>query len=465
MLITIWTVLLVRSCLCSATTLIGAIADEALPKMPADWTDDPKNWLQASHVDNEEDLWSKPNDCDPRVLHSSAPLTLLFAVSEYWPIINQQRQRSSSERAGQTFEVHLLGSAYPFEGRSDWSIFASRRPKSIKKVRIVLILGTPWQSDNVPMMKTKEFDESMSLLQNRKSMGLVHNRSRDTGRGKKPEAGKVVAAHMECQNKSAQAQEDKQFRKADLCRDHGDGLEVVCIEKYYQDVADELPVPDAVAMFSPGFPQLARRSWDEVLRRVLLAKIPIIVGDILRAGSLTQIFQDGKEGSGEGNMTQTAMQAYGARRLGFFQNPFPILSIGKLHAFAKNGVLQVFHGRHEGAEPFVMPSEEEVQRRKEELQSFPFEKYFKDEVNAKEIRESLLISTSTAYDDAMRQHYLPMLREFFENAHPLSSSSVTKLHDLGLTLFKGEKAYKSKHWGLKDWFFIFQNLDGAENIF
>jgi hypothetical protein len=92
-------------------------------------------------------------------MHSSAPLTLLFGLSTFWEEIKNYRAVSGAA-SNKPLEIHVPGSAYPFEGRSDWSLLASHKPADIPAVRIVLVLGTPWHEDNVPVMKAaKEYNE------------------------------------------------------------------------------------------------------------------------------------------------------------------------------------------------------------------------------------------------------------------------------------------------------------------
>mmetsp|Transcript_59917 Transcript_59917/g.104816 ORF Transcript_59917/g.104816 Transcript_59917/m.104816 type:complete len:488 (+) Transcript_59917:41-1504(+) len=465
--------------LCTASAALAATPRHEF----ADWSQGEMSWKQASLPDDEKDLWSKLNACDTRVLHGSAPLTLLFGVSKFWSHLS--KRRAVTQRTEQPFEVHVVGAAYPFEGRSDWSLLASRRPKDVAKVRIVLILGTPWHTDNVPLMNTNDYNESMSLLE----ISLTGRNVRRSAGVRDPEAGKWHDDFLECSKKSMQAKEDKGWRKADVCRDHGNGLEVVCVEKYYQDVADELPSPDVVAMFSPGFPQLARRSWDEVLRKLLLAEVPIMVSDLVSSYRMDDVFKNGKKTvvaagkrwkvrkqSMEDGMTLMAMQAYGARRLGSFRNPFPIFNFRRGDdAIAKNGVLQVFHGRQDNAKPFKMPRDDEVLRRKDLLERLNLAKYFEDKDNAKEVKESLLIPTSTAYERAMSQLYLPTMRDLIKDHHKhgdkgLSGRPLAKLQELGLAP-DGKKAKSSgkckkgtchlKPWGVEDWIYIIQHLNGA----
>ena len=44
---------------------------------------------------------------------------------------------------------------------------------------------------------------------------------------------------MHCRESSNITAEDKIFKKEDLCRDHGNGLEVVCVEEYYQEATTQ----------------------------------------------------------------------------------------------------------------------------------------------------------------------------------------------------------------------------------
>merc|ERR1719331_2750728 len=99
-----------------------------------------------------------------------------------------------------------------------------------------------------------------------------------------PEVGTIGHDGNVIKCKGQAAKDAKSFKKSELCRNHGNGLEVVCVEKYYQEASADLPKPDLVVMFSPGFPQLGRRSWDQVLRPLLDSTVPIMVNDIFNSG-------------------------------------------------------------------------------------------------------------------------------------------------------------------------------------
>jgi len=367
-------------------------------------------------------------------------------------------------------EVHIVGAAYPFEGRSDWSLLASRRPADVKKVRIVLVLGTPWHQDNVPVMDAaKEFDEKRSFLM------------QFSAKVRKPETGKIRDGAIECKKSGAQVEEDQSFKKADLCRDHGNGLEVVCVEKYYQDVSAELPKPDLVAMFSPGFPQIARRSWDQVLRGLLESETPIMVGDLLYSDSIAKVFESGKsktlaapgdnwyvkKSKSEDGMTLRAMRAYGARKLGSFRNPFPILiPRGTNDVVAKNAVLQVFRGRRATAKPFKLPSAEAMEKRKAAVNALQLKEIDRDDdSNAEEIKASMLIPTSKSYDKAMYQLYRKEIKGWVQHKikhqnkdKPLSKEWLSMVEKLGLTGSTNRK----KPWNVNEWMFVLQKLQVEE---
>jgi hypothetical protein len=442
-----------------------------------DWSHGVASWQQATEAQGNTSLWTEPNFCDARVLHGSAPLSVLFGISKIWDEIKHRRvslaQSGEAPQAdGKPLEVHILGSAYPFEGRSDWSLLASRRPPDVPKVRVVLVLGTPWHQDNVPVMKADEFDEERSLLQVSEQLGA---------KVPKPETGKIKDGAIQCANKGAISTEDSNFKKADLCRDHGNGLEVVCIEKYYQEASADLPKPDVVAMFSPGFPQIARRSWDQVLTSLLTTEVPIMVCDLLYATSVDRVFTSGKSkqvaqpGSSwavkrtrfEDGMTLRAMRAYGARRLGAYRNPFPILiTRGQNDVTAKNAVLQMFRGRLASAKPLKLPSAAWIEKRKKMVKAMILG-HLDDDSNAEEIKTSMLLPTTAAYDRAMYQIYRAQVRRYVKDElralrkknKPIDEEWMSMVVKLGLT---GEP--RKKPLNLKEWAFILQKLKVADEF-
>jgi len=211
--------------------------------------------VQASIGGSRRGLWYEPNACDVDVLHSSAPLTVLFSITSFWQEIKARRETVGS--TNKPLEVHVIGASYPFEGRADWSFLSKSKPPHVPGVRVVLVLGTPLQSDNVPPMGgAKPF----SMFQ-------------------QPEAGRWSDKRTQivCDGQGTWGTDtlDKGLSKAELCRDHGNSLEVVCFEEYYSDAKKKLPRPDLAVMFSPGFPQLERRTWDAELRWMLQDAVPI----------------------------------------------------------------------------------------------------------------------------------------------------------------------------------------------
>lgn len=472
------TVLLAAS---AVARMLAAPAQSPAQSATVDWASGKASWKQATQATSgDERLWTQPNFCDSRVLHSSAPLTVLFGVSTFWDEIKHRRASlaqvdGATATASKPLELHVLGAAYPFEGRSDWSLLASRRPADVPSVRVVLVLGTPWHMDNVPRMTmAKEFDENRSFLM---QLGAA---VRNTTRSKAPETGKISGGELKCDKKGDMTKEDKTFTKADLCKDHGNGLEVVCIEKYYQAVEAELPKPDAVVMFSPGFPQIARRSWDLVLRHVLSSEVPVMVCDLVYADSIPDAFKNGKgkhvRSGGkwsvkrtrfEDGMTLRAMRAYGARRLGAYRNPFPIL-IDRGHGdfTAKNAVLQVFRGRLNHAKPWKFESAKKQEHRKKVIGDVKMQLDSPEDV--KEIRDSMLVSTSKAYDRGMWQIYRDQIRDAVkEQIQKKKARNVTidpkwmaMVEKMGLT---GNK--RKKPWTLKEWVFVLEKLKVADEFF
>lgn len=437
-----------------------------------DWSSGASAWQSAmGKYEAESDLWTQPNFCDAKVLHGSAPLTVLFGLSTFWDEVKARRDSLEPSGAAETskpLEIHIPGAAYPFEGRSDWSLLADHRPPDVPKVRVVLVLGTPWHEDNVPVMDgAREHDEvdKTNLLQFGVSI-----------RKPKPEVGSVGSeGQLQCRKKSTLAKGDEDFRKADLCRDHGNGLEVVCVEKYYQEAAAELPKPDLVVMFSPGFPQLARRSWDKPLRALMDSDVPIMVNDLL-PDTDSKIYdvtgkslpQPGKEWTfdrktGEGGMTLTAMEAYDAKRVGGWRNPFPIYIPQDDVVIAKNIMVQLYRGRNPGARPWVMPSRDALKRRKRLLNLVKFTDFL-DKDNAKEVKKSLLTPTSTAYDKAMWIFYRDTVKKQVMDKRAKDSKKYrNRLRKEWKPIV--EKLWRRKRdtpWTLDEWTFILAQLKFTE---
>jgi len=423
----------------------------------ADWAQGKESWQLVR--DSDQQLWEEENSCDVRALRGSAPLTVLFGLSTFWRHVQKQRQETGS--TAKPLEIHVLGAAYPFEGRSDWSLLATRRPAGVPAVRVVLVLGTPWHADNVPEPEKNRGEASLLQLASHPVAGRWSDKKEE----------------LVCKNDAELEELDTAWKKADFCRDHGNGLEVVCIEKYYQDASAQLPKPDVAVMFSPGFPQLARRSWDQVLRGLLDDNVVVMVGDLVnRRAPIAEVFSHGKPGgpwtveerSDEDGMTLIGMNAYGARRLGTRRSPFPILIKHGDTAIAKNSVLQVFRGRVARSTDQSLPSASTLAEDAKFVRSVDWKKLFKherDEDIAKEYRDSLLVPTSAAYEKAMRIYYTPELRSRAQDkSASLTHEQRERLTRLGLLGNADIAPENRKRWGPRTWVFVTRTLD-AMNIF
>lgn len=470
----------------SDTKLMAVSSDGSAERMgdtdeDSDWSRGASAWKQVANLHAKENLWGQPNFCDARAVHGSAPLTLLFGLSNFWDVVKKRRNHLGS--GDKPLELHILGSSYPFEGRANWSLLARKRPANVPGVRVVLVLGTPWQSDNVPTMTSSsewsepaQVSEKGALLQDSQSSRQVRS-----AKEVDPETGKVSDdGVIRCDRQSNLREDDAKFTKEDLCRDHGNGLEVVCVEKFYQDAVDDLPKPDLVAFFSPGFPQMARATWDPVLRSLLQSNVPIMVSDLY---STNKHFYDGKnklpaagsnwelsEKEWEAGMTLMGMNAYEARRIGAKRNPFPIVipQGGSREVIAKNAALQVFQGRKDGAKPFDVPSAREVEARKALVEDARLEKHMEDPQNAKDIITSMTEPTSAQYFAGMWKMYKGQVKEKFQQLYAgskfrerLSHKQQRIAEDMGLT----DKQDRDTPWTFKEWMFALTELKFGDNVF
>lgn len=421
------------------------------------WSDGFASWNAA----RDHDLWDKPNACDRSVLQGSAPLTVLFTISQIWDTVREQRTKYN--RASDPFEVHVLGAAYPFEGRSDWSLLAARRPADVPSVRVSLILGTPFQSDNVPPLNGQP--NSFLGLQSE----II------------PAAGKWSDRREEvvCKGngKWGTAALDEGWSKEDLCRDHGNGLDIVCIEKFYQDVREELPKPDLAVMFSPGFPQLRRRSWDPVLIELLNDGIPFMVSDVVTTSTWgNELRLSGHSGKpilpgdewkigsasiGEEWQTSMLMQHYGANLVDARRGPFPILH-REYGVLAKNAVVQIYQGYGPDRQPTNLPSVEEVNKHKEIINSINWQNISDEGCSLRELKKMFASPTSQAFDDAMKSMYLSQFKEIARSeAKRLSTQQRQMLQEYGL-LAGSDSGGEPKRWDLKVWAFLLQTF-GCDN--
>jgi hypothetical protein len=278
------------------------------------------------------------------------------------------------------------------------------------------------------------------------------------------------------------------WSKNDLCRDHGNGLEVVCLEKYYQDVREDLPKPDLAVMFSPGFPQFQRRSWDTVLIGLLNSRIPIVVSDVVTLGSwgyklhLPRVSDKpiapgsrwkSRARIGENWQTWMTMQKYKAAKITARRNPFPILHKEDGGILAKNAVIQIYEGYKPNAKPTQQLSLQRIRKFQEQFKRVNWTdvghkgcKGIDDPggaIGVTELRHGYKYPTSRAFDDAVRDLYKDGIRE---QVHHFQTSELTDgeraaLREYGL-LRNDRNKYRRVHWGLDDWVSIARILGCLE---
>merc|ERR1719502_1495687 len=272
---------------------------------------------------------------------------------------------------------------------------------------------------------------------------------------------------------------DQGWKKKDICKDHGNGLEVVCIEKFYQDVRADLAPPDMAVMFSPGFPQLGRRSWDSVLINLLSDKVPLMLSDVITTrgkswGYNLSIPEFGKKpvppggkwdpskDIGEDWQTWIAMKKFGAQRLVARRGPFPILHFEDGGVLAKNAVIQVYAGYKPNRKPTPPLSEDVVKKYNEAFKKVNWDKVGNDDCPAGELKRIFKFPTSRAFDHAVRALYL---NDFKEDARKrrarLNQKQIARLQGLGL-IASDPPLKKPKRWNLKAWTFILKTL-GCQN--
>jgi len=422
-----------------------------------DWSTGKFAWnaaLQASTMSATE-LWNEENVCDPRAVAGSAPLTVLFGVSSFWETISKQRKATGTS---EPLEVHVIGASYPFEGRADWSLLASRRPADVPGVRVVLVLGTPWQGDNLPTLKHD------SALQFNSTIAGGLGAAKDH-----PIGGRWSNGGVKCTDAEAMKTYDASFTKQNLCRDHGNGLEVVCLEKFYQD--SNLKKPDIAVMFSPGFPQLARRSWDSVLQDLLDKDVIVMVNDEVFGESLNSMFlaKDSKgtapgaawkptaKRQGEDTDTLIAMRAYRARRRTSRRNPFPLIIREGKELIAKNAVVQVFQGRLDGATRMSLPTATVLAADTAAVNKFDWKKF--ESGYADDIKKSLLTPVSPAYEEACRAIHEASLRGIIQRKGVKFFGAKDRGFLRRLGLVGRATKQEQERWGPQAWLFFLKHLD------
>lgn len=466
---------------------LAALCTPAAAAAVVDWTAGPTAWKTAreASLSAEPGLWSEANGCDPKALSQAAPLTVLFGLATFWNEVRAARDARGGS-AGQPLEVHVLGAAYPFEGRSDWGLLAARRPPDVPKVRVVLVLGTPFQADGVPEMRAAEKPEgthAASLLQ--VSSGRLV--SGDTSARQRQRHLAAMRRHpiggywdegegrLMCSGKGAATSRSEGFDPRSVCRDHGNGLEVVCVEKFYQDVSGELPEPDLAVMFNPGFPQPGRRSWDAVLLDLLARNVTMLVSSqVYGDGPPSSLLEQGGGRPGgpwhvqtsEDFQTTATMAHYGASSKGVRQSPFPILEAEDNDVVAKNAVVQVIRGFREGRAPPKAPSATQAARDREFLEGVDWKRVSKrgksDLGTVLSMKKSLLVPVSRAYDDATREVFLPILADQVAEMK-LSDAQREKLRRLGVPLgpeglLQEPRPARAQRWGPRALVWLMENV-------
>ena len=296
-------------------------------------------------------------DNDPVVLAATAPLTVLYILSHY-------SDRIFPNGLPELIRVHVPGAAYPFEGRGDWSLLSNAVPSG-SKLEVSLILGTPDHNDMVPELK-----RSLNTL------------------------------------------------RRETCRTHGN-VSVLCFEKYYQQVAGELPTPHLVVMFNPGFPQIARRSWDATLLMLLKQRVPCAVSTQMTSHKGTPVGGEPwstnfTEEADEEFPVHATLKAFGADIWGTTGSPFPIVSrdMGRVLGRAlKNGAIEIFQGLKAGKQ---LPKAGSARSPAELLflKNFDWKDFAQETtLDGDEVREGLETPVSDAWEVATDDTYIKVLEQ------------------------------------------------------
>jgi len=276
---------------------------------------------------------------------------------------------------------------------------------------------------------------------------------------------------------------DQNWSKDDLCRDHGNGLEVVCIEKYYQDVRENLTSPDLAVMFSPGFPQLARRTWDTVLIGLLNTKVPLMISDVITVpswgykltlpqyGYKTPVppggrwYPNASAHFGEDWQTWLAMKKYGAQKIKARRGPFPILHRENGEVLAKNAVVQIYEGYRPKRQPTKQLSDSDIRMYAEKFESINWKQIGSKACPASVLKKAFAFPTSRAFDNALRDMYIDdFVRRAHKHRNSFNQEQIAKFEKYGVLKSgkpDGQKR-KLKHWDLNTWAFLYGTLGCEE---
>lgn len=336
-------------------------------------------------------------------LASAAPLTVLYVLSRYFERLFPNGTVPNPVR------VHVPGASYPFEGRGDWSLLSEALPRGMQ-LQVSLILGTPDQADNVPSVNVKKMQQG-------------------------------------------------------VCRAHG-AVEVACHENFYHHLADQLEPPHLAILFNPGFPQLARRSWDASLLWLLEKDIPCAVSSQVMSHKgqpmggepwnprFTEIVDEDFE-------TDATLMAYGALMWGTTASPFPIVttrvskSLGRL---LKNAVIAVFQGVQPGKnlpqQSSTLPPGESVF-----LEHFDWDS-FQEKADDEEIRASLETPVSSAYDAASDAVFLKSLEQMVARGRFRDKSP--KMRQILLNIM--QRMRHKERLPARAWLFLAERVDFEQDV-
>ena len=186
-----------------------------------DWSS-PRAWKAI--LNRRSDLWLGAQCTSAEARRLTVPLTLLFVLGEW-------HQKLGLLAHSENLVVHVIGATHSFEALSDWSALLEFKPRGVKQLTVVLVMGEPalrQEADGVP------FGESTHRLNS--------------------------------------------------CSSKHEGLHVMCVEKAYQDFYAQairsqwLPAPHLVLLFSALIGSPSARGLEPVLLQLLADNIPIVLG-------------------------------------------------------------------------------------------------------------------------------------------------------------------------------------------
>lgn len=258
----------------------------------------------------QQRIWDGPNK-ESGAWHLSVPYTLVYLLEEY-------RDSIIRSEAAEALRVHVIGATYDFEAASYLQPLAQFAKE---KIEVVFVLG------NQPHFNDGKREGSLT------DSTVCGGSANDLHSGD---------------------------RTAD-----SELLHVTCLHGVYQDVVSrhDLQLPHVALLIGPGFPEVARRSWDAALQHLLAKSIFTVVGSDALNLDLDALSGDKRKFGQPYNATalaaltslssheasdaprhEQALAAYGVRTVGITINPFPIVWAEGSQLFAKNYYLHAFRG-------------------------------------------------------------------------------------------------------------------------